>query len=135
MLRIAIDATGIRPVDVPRRATALRVAWKSGQISELEVPRPNRTQQSRTPSRLDRLRELAKAGLRDEQVADALNAEGLVTGKGLAWTLSAVRSEGIKRRYPDLPRRTQLPERHPDGRYFVHGAAKRIGVSAALDDA
>ena len=134
MLRIAIEAIGIRPVDVPRRLTALSVAWTSGQITELEVPRPHRTQQSRTPSHaLTRLGELAKAGLRDEQVADALNAAGLVTGKGLAWTLSAVRwarrSEGIKRRYPDLPRRTQLPERHPDGRYSVHGAAKRLGVS------
>jgi DNA invertase Pin-like site-specific DNA recombinase len=134
MLRIAIEAIGIRPVDVPRRVSALRVQWRSGQITELEVPRPDRARRSRTqPEIADRLRALAKAGLRDEQIADALNAEGAVTGKGKAWTPWAVkwarRREHIERSYADLPRRTPLPDRHPDGRYSVRGAAERLGVS------
>lgn len=134
MLRIAIEAIGIRPVEVPRRVTALRVAWASGQITELEVARPDRAQRSRTtPDIADRLRELAAGGLRDEQIAEALNAEGAVTGKGKPWTSSAVkwtrRKEHIKRSYPDRPRSVPLPDRHPDGRYSVRGAAERLGVS------
>jgi hypothetical protein len=136
MLRLVIEAIGIRPIDVPRRATALRVTWKSGQLTELEVPRPDRSQRSRTPAQAsDRLRELATTGLRDEQIADQLNAEGLVTGKGRAWTQWAVRwvrrAEDIERHYPDLPRSTPLPSRHPDGRYSVRGAAEHLGVSVA----
>ena len=134
MLRLAIEAIGVRPVDVPRRVTALRVQWTSGQITELEVPRPDRKQRSRTaPEVTDRLRALAASGLRDEQIADQLNAEGLVTGKDGAWTLWAVkwarRVEGIARHYPDRPRRTRLPDRHPDGRYSIRGVAARLGVS------
>jgi len=132
----ALEAIGIRPIDVPRRATALRVAWKSGQLTELEAPRPDRSQRSRTPTQAsDRLRELATTGLRDEQIADQLNAEGLVTGKGRAWTQWAVRwtrrAEDIERHYSDLPRSTPLPNRHPDGRYSVRGAAEHLGVSVA----
>jgi hypothetical protein len=134
MLRIAIEAIGIRPIDVPKRVTALRVAWKSGQITELEVPRPSRSERFRTPAgATTRLRELAEQGLRDEQMADVLNAEGFVTGMGMAWTSEAVKwargSEDIDRHYKDLPRCTPLPERHPDGRYSVRGAAQQLGVS------
>jgi len=136
MLRLVIEAIGIRPVDVPRRMTALRVQWKSGQITELEVLRPDRTQRLRTPPQaVDRLRELAKTGVRDEQIAETLNAEGFVTGRARAWTPWAVkwarRTEDIERHYPDLPRSTPLPNRHPDGRYSVRGAAERLGVSIA----
>lgn len=41
----------------------------------------------------------------------------------------ARRSEGIERSYADRPRRTPLPDRHPDGRYSVHGAVTQLGVS------
>jgi hypothetical protein len=134
MLRLVIEAIGIHPVDVPKRVTALRVQWKSGQITELDVPRLDRKQRSRTPApAADRLRELANKGLRDEQIADALNAEDFVTGKGRMWTRDAVKwargAEDIERHYPDLPRRARLPSRHPDGRYSVRGAAERFDVS------
>jgi hypothetical protein len=134
MLRIAIEAISLRRVEVPRRSTLLHIAWKSGQVIEIEVPRPHRTQRLRTqPDVVHRLRELAAAGLRDEQIADALRAEGAVTGKGKSWTPWAVkwarRKEGIERRCPDLPRRPPLPERHPDGRYSVRGAAKALGIT------
>jgi DNA invertase Pin-like site-specific DNA recombinase len=134
MLRLVIEAIGIRPVDVPKRVTALRVQWKSGQVTELDVARPDRKQRSRTPApAADRLRALANTGLRDEQIAGALNSEGFVTGRGRAWTSDAVKwvrgVEGIERHYPDLPRSLPLPNRHPDGRYSVRGAAERVGVS------
>jgi DNA invertase Pin-like site-specific DNA recombinase len=134
MLRLVIEAIGIRPVEVPHRVTALRVQWQSGHITELAVPRPDRAQRTRTtPSAVARLRELAQTGLRDEQIADLLNAEGFVTGKDRSWTAWAIRwarrKEGIARHYPDRPRRTPLPKRHPDGRYSVEGVAERFGVS------
>ena len=134
MLRLVIEAIGIRPVEVPHRVTALRVQWQSGHITELTVPRPDRAQRMRTtPAAVARLRELAQTGLRDEQIAEQLNAEGFVTGKERLWTAWAIRwarrKEGIERHYPDRPRRTPLPKRHPDGRYSVEGVAERFGVS------
>ena len=137
MLRLAIEALGVRPVDVPRRATALRVQWRSGEITELYVPRPNRKQRTRTPpAAANRLRQLASAGLRDEQMAEQLNAEGFLTGKEQTWTSWAVkwarRKEGIERRYEDRPRHTRLPDRHPDGRYCVRAVAERFGVSTTV---
>lgn len=134
MLREVIEAIGIRPVDVPRRVTALRVQWQSGQVTELEIPRPDRKHKTRTPAHaVARLRKLAQSGLRDEQMADRLDAEGFVTGHGKPWTTHAVkwarRKEGIARHYPDRPRNKRLPNRHPDGRYSVRGVAEHFGVS------
>jgi hypothetical protein len=43
----------------------------------------------------------------------------------------ARRAEDIECHYPDLPRSTPLPSRHPDGRYSVRGAAEHLGVSVA----
>jgi hypothetical protein len=137
MLRLAIEAIGIRPVDVPRRATALRVQWHAGEVTELDVPRPDRKQRARTPAdAATRLRQLADTGLRDEQMAEQLNAEGFLTGKGQTWTSWAVkwarRKEGIARHYEDRCRRTRLPDRHPDGRYCVRAVAERFGVSTTV---
>lgn len=134
MLRLVIEAIGIRPVEVPHRVTALRVQWQSGHLTELVIPRPDRAQRTRTaPSTVARLRALAQTGLRDEQIADQLNAEGFVTGKDRSWTAWAIRwarrKEGIERHYPDQPRRAPLPKRHPDGRYSVAGVAERLRVS------
>ena len=55
------------------------------------------------------------------------------TGYAKEWNLWAVRwarqRAGIKLVAPDAPRRTPLPERYPDGRYSVGGAARLLGVS------
>jgi hypothetical protein len=123
-----IEAISLAPIEVPRRATWVKVAWQSGTVTEIEVPRPHRRHLFRPPPAVvERLRALAAAGQHDEAIATILNAEGLRTGRGLLWNPWAVRwtrkKERISRVAPDRPRRELLPDRYPDGRYSVAGAA------------
>jgi DNA invertase Pin-like site-specific DNA recombinase len=134
MLRLGIEAVSLKPVEVPERSTLVKVQWRSGAVTEILVPRPSRHQRLRTPrASVNRLRELADAGLHDKQIAEQLNKEGYHTGRRKQWNLFAVkwarRKENIKRVAPDMPRAQRLPDRHPDGRYSVAGAAKRFGVT------
>ena len=134
MMRLVIEAISLSPIEVPRRATQVKVAWQSGTVTEIEVPRPHRRDLFRTPpSARERIRALAATGRHDEDIAEILNAEGLRTGRGLAWNTWAVRwtrkKERISRVAPDRPRRELLPDLFPDGRYSVAGAAKRFGVT------
>ncbi|MDP2703404.1 MAG: recombinase family protein [Candidatus Rokubacteria bacterium] len=134
MMRLVIEAISLSPIEVPRRATRVKVAWQSGTVTEIDVPRPHRRDLFRTPpAPLERLRGLAAAGRHDEEIAEILNADGMRTGRGLAWNTWAVRwtrkKERICRVAPDRPRRDLLPDHFPDGRYSVAGAAKRFGVT------
>lgn len=137
MMRLVIEAISLSPIEVPRRATWVKVAWQSGVVTEIEVPRPHRRDLFRTPpAALERMRALAAAGRHDEEIAEILNAEGMRTGRKLPWTTWAVRwtrkKERISRVAPDRPRREPLPDRYPDGRYSVAGAAKRFGVKLGV---
>jgi hypothetical protein len=137
MLRLVIEAIALAPIEVPRRATQVKVVWQSGTVTELDVPRLHRRQLFRTPpAAIERVRALAAAGRHDAEIAELLNAEGMRTGRGLAWNTWAVRwarkKERIGRVAPDRPRCELLPDRFPDGRYSVAGAAKRFGVNLAL---
>jgi len=134
MMRLVIEAISLSPIEVPRRATRVKVAWQSGTVTEIEVPRPHRRDLFRTPPpAVERMRALAAAGRHDEEIAEILNADGMRTGRGLAWNTWAVRwtrkTERICRVAPDRPRRELLPDQFPDGRYSVAGAAKRFGVT------
>jgi DNA invertase Pin-like site-specific DNA recombinase len=133
MMRLVIEDISLTPMEVPRRATRIKVAWQSGVVSEIEVPRPDRRDVLRTPrTAVERMRALAEDGRHDEEIAEVLNAEGMRTGRGRRWNTWAVRwtrkRERIGRVAPDRPRRELLPDRYPDGRYSVAGAAKRFGV-------
>ena len=44
MMRLVIEAISLSPIEVPRRATRIKVAWQSGTVTEIEVPRPHRTE-------------------------------------------------------------------------------------------
>jgi hypothetical protein len=134
MMRLVIEAISLSPIEVPRRATRVKVAWQSGTVTEIDVPRPHRRDLFRTPpAALERLRGLAAAGRHDAEIAEILNADGMRTGRGLAWNTWAVRwtrkKERICRVAPARPRRELLPDHFPDGRYSVAGAAKRFGVT------
>lgn len=134
MVALVIEAVSLQPVDVPKRATLVRVQWKTGAIDELLVARPSRRQRLKpTLETLERLRELVGQGLHDAQVAEQLNREGRKTGASRAWTLQAVRwtrrHEGIVRVAGDLPRILPVPDRLPDGSYSVAAAARKYDVS------
>lgn len=134
MMRLVIEAISLSPIEVPRRATRVTVAWQSGTVTEIEVPRPHRRDLFRTPPpAVERMRALAAAGRHDEEIAEILNADGMRTGRGHAWNTWAVRwtrkTERICRVAPDRPRRELLPDQFPDGRYSVAGAATHFGVT------
>ena len=134
MLALVIEAISLTPVDVPERSTRVRVAWKSGAVTDLDIPRPNRRERRRTPSSSrQRLQALAADGLRDEEIAERLNAEKLLTGMGKSWDLHAVRwarrHEGIERKAPDAPRILPVSARDSNGRYSIAAAAHRYDVS------
>jgi len=137
MLRIAIEAVAIRPIDVPQRLTHIHVQWRSGAVDELTTARPNAVEGRRTPDRaVERIRQLTALGLFDDDIAERLAAENLKSGSGRAWTASAVKHVRIDHsiiRTAHKPRgRAPLPDRHPDGRYSIRGTMKRFGVSERL---
>jgi hypothetical protein len=137
MLRLVIEAIALEPIDVPRRQTRIRVQWKSGVVSELHVDRPSRHDWHRTSEQtLDRIRELAAGGKRDEEIASQLNEEGTLTGAGKRWDAVAIKwvrsRHRIRRTALDLPRRRPLPDRHEDGRYSIAGTMRRFQVSDSV---
>lgn len=134
MLRLVIEAVALTPIEVPRRATTLRVQWRSGVISELEAPRAKRGDPFTTTGTAQaRIRALAAEGLHDADIAARLDAEGVRPGRGATWSVWSVRwvrsRANIPRCAPDRPRTRPLPDRYPDGRYSIPGAARRFGVS------
>jgi DNA invertase Pin-like site-specific DNA recombinase len=134
MLRLVIEAVSLRAVEVPSRETLVRIAWKSGAVTDLHVPRPTIRELIRTSdAALARLRELAAAGVHDMQIAERLDAEGFITGMGKRWNLDAVRNarclHRIARTAPSLPTATPLPDRRHDGCYSILGAARHFRVS------
>jgi gamma-glutamylcyclotransferase (GGCT)/AIG2-like uncharacterized protein YtfP len=134
MLRLVIEAIAVHSVDVPKRTTRIRVQWTSGAVTERVIARPSGQDcRAQDPKALERIRELAAAGLHDDEIAAQLNGEGLRTGARLAWKEDLVRSARARRRIRrvalDRPRMPPLPHQHPDGRYSVPGAAVRFGVS------
>ena len=136
MLRLVIEAISLQPVDVPERETLIKVQWQSGVVTELRAVRPGRHDiNTASAESIAQLRQLAAAGLRDEEIATQLGEAGLQSGTGKPWTVHAVkwarRRYGIERLAPDEPRRLPLPDRRPDGCYSVAGAARRFGVTKA----
>jgi hypothetical protein len=131
MLRLVVEAVAIHPIDVPQRLTRIRVQWKSGAVDEFTINRPDNTRTS--SAAVERIRQLASLKLYDYIIAEKLNAEGVRSGTGRAWTPSAVKHARLKHNILSttntISRRKPLPDRHPDGRYSVSGAMKRFGVS------
>jgi DNA invertase Pin-like site-specific DNA recombinase len=137
MIRHAILAVALHPVEVPQRQTLVRVQWRSGAVTDLRVDRPKRIDATRTPkAAVARIQELAAAGVRDEVIAERLNEEEIVTGHGEEWDVHAVRwarrRNAIVRTAPDQPRTVPLPDCHPDGRYSIRGAMARFQVSSNI---
>jgi DNA invertase Pin-like site-specific DNA recombinase len=129
MLRLVIEAISVAPVDIPKRMTRVRVQWSSGAVDELLVERIGRG----TPTALlERIQAMTVDGLRDVEIAEQFNREGLVTAKHKPFTAHAILhlrgSHGIQKSKPRTGEHA-LPDRHPvRGWYSVPGAARRFGV-------
>lgn len=98
------------------------------------MPRPDSRDAVRRVSEtaVARIRELAAAGRQDDRIAERLNAEGVATAWGRSWNGHKVgwtrRRNGISPAAVDPTHASPLPDRHPDGRYSMRGAARRFGV-------
>uniref|UniRef100_A0A7C3AMD9 Uncharacterized protein n=1 Tax=Thermorudis sp. TaxID=1969470 RepID=A0A7C3AMD9_9BACT len=111
--------------------TTIRIGWRSGAWSELQVRRPSSSDHARTPERvLERIRTLARDHA-DDRIAEILNAEGLQTRQGLPWSYQRVHQI---RGYHAIP--TACPIKpigsgaRGDGRIPLREAAGRLGVTS-----
>jgi len=109
--------------------TTIRIGWKSGAWTELQVRRPASSDHARTAAAvLDRLRTLAPA-MTDGQIAEILNGEGFTTRMGLPWTAARVYHIRTNHRIQtDSPTMPQDGRTRGDGLVPVGAAAARLGV-------
>lgn len=133
MVRCLIGAVVLQRDDRARATggiTTIRIGWRSGAWSELQVRRPSSGDLAGTPAPIvERIRVLAQQHP-DAQVAVQLNAEGLRTRTGLCWTdlrVSQVRlRHGIPTHCPMMPRGDGP---RGDGRVPVGTVAAHLGVA------
>jgi DNA invertase Pin-like site-specific DNA recombinase len=135
LIRMLVREVSLSPVDVPKRATRVRVLWQTGAVSELLVSRPSKGEAVATPPELiERVRGLAARGDNDQQIAAVLNEHGGRSGRGRPLTKSAVAwirwTNGIRSTVrPVVPIAQRLPEQREDGHYSVRGVARELGVT------
>jgi hypothetical protein len=132
LLRMLIREVVLQPIEVPRRATRIRVLWQTGSVSELIVPRPGPGECVATPPEvLDRIRTLAAQGHSDREIMEALNREGHRSGRRRPFTLAAIGSLRFKYRIPSAAKPVlvgPLPDQREDGLYSLRGVARDMGV-------
>jgi DNA invertase Pin-like site-specific DNA recombinase len=109
--------------------TTIRIGWRGGAWTELDVHRPSTSDRARTATTtLERIQTLAQH-LPDERIAEQLALEGRTTRQGLPWT--ARRVQRLRTRYviatacPLMPRQAQA---RGDGLVPLAAAAARLGV-------
>jgi hypothetical protein len=110
-----------------------RITWQTGATSEHRVQRRVRSYSvcMSTPALERRIRELAKAGKFDREIADILNAEHFMSARGVPFQSNNVHllrgRFGI--RTANFNSKENNPVRWPDGSYSAQGAAKVLGIS------
>lgn len=112
---------------------SIRITWQTGAVSEHEVQRRVRSYELcvSTPVLEWRIRELAKAGKFDREIADILNAQGIMSARGVPFQSSNVhllrKRFGIKT--AKINGVEDNPARWPDGSYSVQGVATALEIT------
>jgi DNA invertase Pin-like site-specific DNA recombinase len=127
----------VKDVTLTKGAATIRVAvrWQTGVCTTAEVPRPLRSCEARrTPAPVvERVRALAPTH-GDGRIAAVLNAAGLTSGTGRAFTATRVQwiryAHGIAGGCPEGPGRA-AEGRRGDGRYSTRAAADLLNVDIA----
>ena len=132
LLRLVITEV-VLTVDAKERRAEVTIVWSGGATTQHEVRCPPLGWHGRTEDRVvARLRELAQE-LPDHRIAERLNAAGLRTRTGKAWTYARVYSmrkqHGIA---TACPLHTREAAQRADGLVPVTAAAQRLGVSPSL---
>jgi DNA invertase Pin-like site-specific DNA recombinase len=111
----------------------LQVCWQTGAVSEHRLQRRVHSYRECATSDLleRRIRELNAQGKMDHEIAAQLNAEGIMSARGVPfeyrnvhllrkhWNIPTVKINGVEHN----------PPRWPDGSYSVQGAAVALGVT------
>jgi len=132
LLRCLITEVIVQRDAAPKNAggqTTVRIGWRSGAWTALQVRRPSSSDALRTPeSVLERIRTLAQRES-DARIAQILTGEGLCTRWGLPWT--ALRVQRV-RTYQHISSACPVLARGPgargDGLLPVATAAAHLGV-------
>lgn len=91
LLRLAIQEITLQPVDVPIRATCVKILWKSGAVEEFLIDRAQRPATgSGAEMPAEKIGAVMASGRTDQQIADALNEEKVPAASGRPWTKKAV---------------------------------------------
>lgn len=112
---------------------SIRITWQTGATSEHEVQRCVRSYAIcvSTPVLEWRIRELAKAGKFDREIAVILNADGIMSARGVPFQSNNVyllrKRFGV--RTAKINGVENNPRRWPDGTYSVQGTAAAIGIT------
>jgi DNA invertase Pin-like site-specific DNA recombinase len=135
LVRMIVREISVTPIDIPQRATSVKVLWQTGAVSELTVPRPTKGECVATPRNvIEQVRDLTARGYDDGDIVAELNERGMRTGRDRPFTKSAVEWIRSKHRIPStvrpvVPVAQPLPDRREDGRYSVRGVARELGVT------
>ena len=112
----------------------MRIVWQTGATSEHRLQRRVRSYaECAATERLEqRVRVLNAEGRMDREVADVLNAEGIMSARGVPFTGETVhllrKQWGI--RTAKLNGVAANPAQWPDGSYSIQGAAEALGITA-----
>lgn len=131
MLGLLVKQVAITPVDSPSRQTRISILWHTGATTELGAVRPISQDKLRTSDEvIQSIRELA-AHLTDAEIALELNQRGLKSGKGRAFTESAVgwiRWKFQISKPASDPRKVRAMGIRSDGCYSTSALAQKLGV-------
>ena len=134
LLRMLIQEVTLIPVEIPKRATLIRVLWKTDAVSEMTIERPSKlTAQSTSKEALRLIHSLYVKELSDEVIATKLNDRGLRTGRGYAWDAASVqRIRGTYGWLRSSPKARHVPNQRADGLYSTHGIASALHVAPSV---
>jgi hypothetical protein len=132
LLRCLVSEVIVQRDAAPKNAggqTTVRIGWRSGAWSELQVRRPSSTDALQTPEPvLERIRSLAQHES-DARIAQILTAEGHQTRWGLPWTTQRVQRVRTHQHMPTAcPVLPRGPQARGDGLLPVAVAAAHLGV-------
>ncbi|QQR47396.1 MerR family transcriptional regulator [Myxococcus xanthus] len=140
ILRLLIQEVVLVPLDVPQRSTRIRILWRTGAISELQVPRPCMDEARRMPPHvIGEIRRMARQHFSDSQIAKELNQRGFKSNRNSrsgGFTQSSVaslrRRKGIPAGHPAGWSHVQVPARNEQGLYSIRGLSAYFGVTSTM---
>ena len=112
----------------------MRIVWQTGTASEHRLQRRVRSYvECAAAGQLEqRVRALNAEGRMDREVADTLNAEGIMSARGVPFSGETVHL--LRKQWGILTAKINgvaaNPTQWPDGSYSIQGAAEVLGVTA-----